>query len=96
MQVYKDRLAAYSLGNLAGWDNFGTGGTLSLSALLRVRLAPDGRLVRGRVTSLRLDDLGVPRRDPGDAGKRLMRRRSAQDFGAASPWRRHEMGPDTS
>ena len=64
--------------------------------VLRVRLAPDGRLVRGRVTPLRLDELGVPRRDPEGGGARLMRRRSAQDFGAASPWRRGEMAPDPS
>ena len=92
MEVYKDRLAAYSLGNLAGWDNFGTGGTLGLSALLRVELAPDGRFVRGRVTSLLLDGTGVPAPDPAHAGARLMRERSDEDFGDASPWHRGKMG----
>jgi Bacterial capsule synthesis protein PGA_cap len=92
MEVYKDRLAAYSLGNLAGWENFGTGGTLGLSALLRVQLAPDGRFVRGRVSSLLLDGNGVPAPDPAHQGAKLMRELSGADFGPASPWSRREMG----
>ena len=36
LELYKGRLIAYSLGNLAGWHNFGTGGRSSLSALLTV------------------------------------------------------------
>ncbi len=87
MEVYKGRLAAYSLGNLAGWENFGTGGTLSLSALLRVRLGPDGRLVRGRVSSLLLDGTGVPHPDPDGQSETMMRDLSDEDFGKASPWK---------
>ena len=88
LEVYRDRLIAYSLGNLAGWDNFATGGTSSLSALLRATLARDGRLIRAHVTSLLLDGRGVPRRDDDRAAAKLMRGLSAADFGAASPWRR--------
>src|SRR4051794_24865168 len=54
MEVYKGRLIAYSLGNLAGWHNFGVHGALGLSGLLKVELAADGRLKRGRLVSLRL------------------------------------------
>jgi hypothetical protein len=86
MQVYKGRLIAYSLGNLSGWHNFNTGGTSGLSALLRVELAPDGQITRGRLTSLRLDGTGVPHRDPGRAAERLMRGLSTADFGERSPW----------
>lgn len=96
MEVYKDRLAAYSLGNLAGWDNFGTGGTLGISALLRVKLAPDGRFVRGRVRSLLLDGTGIPAPDASDQGAELMRELSDADFGAGSPWNRGEMGLRTT
>jgi hypothetical protein len=88
LQVYRDRLIAYSLGNLAGWHNFGTAGATGISALLRVDLARDGRLLRGRLTSLRLDRAGVPHVDPGDTGARLMRALSRSDFGAASAFAR--------
>ncbi len=93
MEVYKDRLAAYSLGNLAGWNNFGTGGTLSLSALLRVQLGSDGRFVRGRVSSLLLDGTGVPHPDPAASAAAQMRELSAEDFGDASPWALGRMAP---
>ena len=86
MELYKRRLIAYSLGNLSGWRNFGTGGTLSLSALLTAELAPDGRLAGGRVTSLLLDGIGVPRRDPARRAERLMRSLSRGDFGSAGVW----------
>ena len=48
MERYRDRLIAYSLGNLAGWKNFGTGGASSLSALLTVQLSPRGAADRRR------------------------------------------------
>jgi hypothetical protein len=86
MQLYKGRLIAYSLGNLAGWHNFGVRGALGLSGLLEVELAPDGRLTRGRLISLRLGRAGVPRRDPADAARRLVRRLSRADFGPASAY----------
>jgi hypothetical protein len=86
MELYKRRLIAYSLGNLSGWRNFGTGGTLSYSAVLTVRLARRGRLTGGRVTSLLLDRTGVPRIDPADGAERLMRRLSRSDFGSAGVW----------
>jgi capsule synthesis protein PGA_cap len=92
MQLYKGRLIAYSLGNLAGWHTFSRRGTLALSALLRVDLAPDGALRRGRIVSLRLVGAGVPRVDRSGASERLMRVLSRQDFGGGSPWRKGERG----
>jgi Bacterial capsule synthesis protein PGA_cap len=86
LQLYRNRLIAYSLGNLTGWHNFGTGGNSALSALLRVKLEPDGALAHGSLTSLRLDRAGVPHADAARSAERLMRRLSASDFGASSPW----------
>jgi hypothetical protein len=86
LQLYRDRLIAYSLGNLTGWHNFGTGGNSALSALLRVDVDRDGALARGSLVSLRLDGTGVPRADPARGAERLMRSLSASDFGDASAW----------
>jgi poly-gamma-glutamate capsule biosynthesis protein CapA/YwtB (metallophosphatase superfamily) len=88
LQLYRGRLIAYSLGNLAGWRNFGTQGTTGISALLRVRLAPNGRLLHGTVTSLRLDRVGVPHPDASNTALRLMRSLSRADFGASSAFAR--------
>jgi hypothetical protein len=84
MQVYRGRLIAYSLGNLAGWHNFSVHGTLALSGLVKVGLSPDGRLTRARLISLRLRGAGVPRVDHGRAAERLMRRLSKVDFGPSA------------
>ena len=92
MQLYKGRLIAYSLGNLAGWHNFSVHGTLALSGLLEVELAPDGRLIRGRLVSLKLRGAGVPYRDHTHAAERLVRALSRSDFGPAGPWRKHSHG----
>ena len=82
MEVYRKRLIAYSLGNFAGVGNFATGGTLSLSALLTVRLDPEGRLRDGGWRSLTLGSSGIPRPDPTRASRALARQLSIADFGA--------------
>ena len=64
MERYHGRLIAYSLGNFAGYKNFGTGGTLSLSAILSVQLRGDGAFAGGTWISLRLDGNALPHPDP--------------------------------
>jgi poly-gamma-glutamate capsule biosynthesis protein CapA/YwtB (metallophosphatase superfamily) len=84
LELYRRRLIAYSLGNLAGWHNFATGGpVLSLSALLEVQMGPRGRFRQGEITSLRLDGTGVPHRDRSERAALLMRRLSYSDFGGS-------------
>lgn len=86
MQLYRGRLIAYSLGNLTGWRNFSTAGRLSYSAVLTVELSPRGRLTGGRVTSLRLNGIGVPRLDKTNGAARMMRRLGRSDFGESGVW----------
>ena len=73
LELYKNRLVAYSLGNLAGWHNFGTGGRSSLSALITVAVGPAGRFYLARITSYTLDGAGVPHADRGRGAVKLMR-----------------------
>ena len=63
LELYKNRLIAYSLGNLAGYKNFGTGGRSALSALLTVAVTPTGRFFAGRIDSLRLNGAAIPSKD---------------------------------
>ena len=60
LELYKRRLIAYSLGNLAGWHNFGTGGRSSLSRAADGRARPARPLLHRRITSYTLDGAGVP------------------------------------
>ena len=82
IELYKNRLVAYSLGNLAGWKNFNLSGATALSGLLRVRVTAAGAFGAGTFTSLRLTGPGVPRPDPTGASARLVDRVSREDFGA--------------
>jgi hypothetical protein len=88
MERHRGRPIAHSLGNLGGYRNFATGGELSVSAVLELRLAPDGVLRGGRVHALRLDADGVPSPDPMGAAAAMMRDVSGEDFGS------HALGPD--
>jgi hypothetical protein len=85
IERYHGRLIAYSLGNFVGYKNFGTGGTLSLSAILSVELRGDGAFEDGTWTSLRLDRDALPHPDPSHASARLVAQLSREDFGAAAP-----------
>jgi hypothetical protein len=80
MEEYQGRLVAYSLGNFAGWKNFGRSGNLALSGLLTVRVAGDGRVLGGRWLSLRIADPGVPKVDSGGQSAALVRKLSQEDF----------------
>jgi poly-gamma-glutamate capsule biosynthesis protein CapA/YwtB (metallophosphatase superfamily) len=82
MEFYKGHLIAYSLGNFAGYRNFGTDGILSMSAILRVTLSPTGQFLRGRLYPVHSTGEGQPVRGGGSAA--LVARLSAQDFGPAA------------
>jgi poly-gamma-glutamate capsule biosynthesis protein CapA/YwtB (metallophosphatase superfamily) len=82
MELFRGRMIAYSLGNLAGYRNFALGGRSGLSGLLTVRVGPQGGFGAGAFTSLRLTGPGLPRLDPSGAAARLVSAVSRQDFGA--------------
>jgi poly-gamma-glutamate capsule biosynthesis protein CapA/YwtB (metallophosphatase superfamily) len=81
MEIYRDRLIAYSLGNFSGFHNFATSGDLGASAILHVALDPDGALRSGRIGSVRLIEAGRPVPDPSGEGAALIRRLSREDLG---------------
>ena len=80
MECYRKRVIAYSLGNFVGYRTLATGGVLSLSGVLRLRLAPSGALAGGRLFRVRVAPPGVPQ--PGGGSISLVRRLSKADFGA--------------
>ena len=80
IERYKSRLIAYSLGNFAGWHNFGLGGNLSLSGLLTVKIDKAGHIHGGRWLSLSVNQPGVPAADGSNTSAHLVRSLSASDF----------------
>jgi poly-gamma-glutamate capsule biosynthesis protein CapA/YwtB (metallophosphatase superfamily) len=81
MEIYRDRLIAYSLGNFSGFHNFDTEGVLGASAVLHVTLEADGAFRSGRIASVRLVEAGQPVPDPSGEGAALIRQLSREDLG---------------
>ena len=79
MQFYQGHLIAYSLGNFAGYHNFGMTGDLDMSAILHVTLSPDGRFVRARIYPVQFIGAGQP--VPGGGSVAFIAQLSAKDFG---------------
>jgi poly-gamma-glutamate capsule biosynthesis protein CapA/YwtB (metallophosphatase superfamily) len=81
MEIYRDRLIAYSLGNFSGFHNFTTEGVLGASAVLHVTVDEDGAFRSGRIASVRLVEAGQPVLDSSDEGADLIRALSREDLG---------------
>jgi Bacterial capsule synthesis protein PGA_cap len=82
MQFYRGHLIAYSLGNFAGYGNFGAGGNLSLSAILHVTLSASGQFEQGRLYPLQLSGQGQP--VPGGDATAFVAQLSQSDFGSTA------------
>jgi poly-gamma-glutamate capsule biosynthesis protein CapA/YwtB (metallophosphatase superfamily) len=82
MELYHGHLIAYSLGNFAGYHNFTLDGVLAESAILHVRLSAHGAFLSGRVSSVRLEEPGMPVPDPDGAGAQLVAQLSRDDLGS--------------
>jgi len=80
MEVYNDRLIAYSLGNFATYGRFNLSGNLGVGAVLEVVMDADGRFVTGKVLPTKQEGEGVAVQDAGGKAIDLIRMLSADDF----------------
>lgn len=85
MEVYRDRLIAYSLGNFATYYGIRVTGDNGLAPLLVAELASDGRFLGGWIRAYRQRRPAGPVADSSGEVIRLMARLSALDFGDAAP-----------
>lgn len=81
MEVYRDRLIAYSLGNFATYGSFNLSGPLGLSLILEVELGVDGKFLGGRVHPVKQQKPGGPLLDQTSAIIPILRQLSDEDFG---------------
>lgn len=87
MEVYKNRLIAYSLGNFATHGSFNVKGVNGLGLVLEATLLEDGSLEGLRIHSTRQDkgtegwSLGIPvEPDPEEGARKLVESLSREDF----------------
>ncbi len=85
MELYKDRLVVYSMGNFATYGMFNLKGPQGLTAIFEVNLAPDGQFAGGRVHAGKQLGRGGPVLDPSGEAINKVRELSLADFGANAP-----------
>lgn len=84
MEVYKDHLIAYSLGNFATYGAFNLTGAKGLSIILEVNLDADGKFLNGKIHPLKQEKPGGPKLDPDKKIISVVKALSEQDFGASA------------
>ncbi|MBL0176861.1 MAG: CapA family protein [Ignavibacteria bacterium] len=85
LEMYKQRLIAYSLGNFATYAMFNLNGPNGLTCILEARLGGDGRFLDGRLVPAKQFKPGGPVPDPVAAIIPVVRKLTTEDFGEAGP-----------
>jgi hypothetical protein len=84
MEVYRNRLIAYSLGNFATYGKFQLVGPTSLSLILEARIGTDGAFLGGRIHPALQTKPGGPRLDKNGSVIPVIRQLSLDDFGPSA------------
>ena len=85
LEIYKDRLIAYSLGNFATYGWFRLEAETALTIILEARLAPDGRFRGGLIHSGKQEGWGGPVLDTSGEAILKVRSLSVADFPRTAP-----------
>ncbi len=85
MEMYKDRLIVYSMGNFCTYGWFQLAGETALSEIVEAKLAADGKFISGKINAVSLQGRGTPVLDKSGASIRVVRNLSTMDFGANAP-----------
>ncbi len=80
MELYKDRLIAYSLGNFATYYGISVSGLKGVAPILEAELNYQGRFIEGRIHSTVQVRPGGPRLDPTQKALQVIRDLSAADL----------------
>lgn len=63
MEVYRNKLIVYSMGNFLTHGNISIKGRLGVSMVLEIVLGDNGKFIRGNITPVRLKGRGIPHYD---------------------------------
>lgn len=80
MEVYNDSLIAYSLGNFVGYKLFSTSGNKGVGAILTITLSNNLKLENATVTSVKLQNGGIPIFDKSNIAVKKLNEYAALDF----------------
>jgi poly-gamma-glutamate capsule biosynthesis protein CapA/YwtB (metallophosphatase superfamily) len=80
MEVYKDKIIAYSLGNFLGYRTLSTNAQTGYSMILEVKLNSAGKLLSSKIIPVHLDKQGIPQIDQYFRTVGLLRYLNNHDF----------------
>ncbi len=85
IEVYKNRLIVYSMGNFATYGMFNLKGAQGLTAIYEIRLGLDGKFIGGKIHAGKQPGRGMPELDAnGDAIRKILALSQA-DFATTAP-----------
>jgi poly-gamma-glutamate capsule biosynthesis protein CapA/YwtB (metallophosphatase superfamily) len=85
LEMYKDHLICYSLGNFATYGMFSLKAETAITEILEVTIDSDGKFVSGKIVAGKQEGKGGPQLDPSNAAIRVVRGLSQADFGTNAP-----------
>jgi len=80
LELYKDRIIAYSLGNFCTYGKFGLSGALGVAPILKVYVDKDGKFVKGRIYPIKQVKRGIPMLDESYKVISIISKLMEQDF----------------
>lgn len=80
LELYKNKLIAYSLGNFCTYGKFSIYGTQGLAPMLSVYLDRNGNFVKGKIYSFKQKGGGYPVPDPELKAAKLIKELTEKDF----------------
>ncbi|MCS6874778.1 MAG: CapA family protein [Pyrinomonadaceae bacterium] len=85
MEIYKNRLIAYSLGNFVTYGWFQLAGPTAETMVLEVEINSEGEFVRGKIHPFKLEGRGILVKDDKNSAIFTVRRLSELDFPNSAP-----------
>lgn len=85
LEIYKDRLIAYSLGNFVVYGRFSLKGATGKSFILKAKLKKDGSFVDGEIIPINIKRPGIPVIDDEHYTIKLIKKLSEEDFNQTAP-----------
>jgi len=80
VEMYKDKIIAYSLGNFCTYGKFGLSGNLGLAPILKIYITKNGNFSHGRIFPFKQIKRGFPVFDDDYSVVRLMKDVTEKDF----------------
>lgn len=85
MEIYKDRLVVYSMGNFATYGWFQLAGATAETMVLELSIGADGKFISGKINPFRLEGRGILVPDSTKSAISTIRNLSQTDFPNTAP-----------